>query len=79
MTNADRSPERTPEDNALTPSPHDILLAEQLDMSVEEMYALFDEVNRQIEYEEEEDYEEWPNLTGGDGYTDEGFEESYAG
>ena len=79
MTNSDRSPERTPEEDEVTPSPNDIFLAEQLDMSVEEMYAMFDEINRQIEEEEQQNYEEWPNLGNGHGYTDEGSEESYAG
>lgn len=79
MTNSDRSPERTPEEDEVAASSNDIFLAEQLDMSVEEMYAMFDEINRQIEEEEQQNYEEWPNLGNGHGYTDEGTEESYAG
>lgn len=77
MSRTDKSPERTPETND-APSQSDILLAEQLGMSVYEMYEMFEEVNRQIE-EEQEDYEEWPNLSGNGGYEDEGHEESYAG
>ena len=78
MSRSDQSPERTPENN-ITDSQHqqDIILAHQLGMSVEDMYEMFEEVNRQIE--EEELHNEWPNLTGEGNYTDEGFEESYAG
>lgn len=77
MSRRYKSPERTPETND-GPSQSDILLAEQLGMSVYEMYEMFEEVARQID-EEQEDYEEWPNLGHGHGYTDEGTEESYAG
>ena len=77
MSRSDKSPERTPETND-GPSQSDILLAEQLGMSVYDMYEMFEEVARQID-EEQEDYEEWPNLSGNGGYEDEGHEESYAG
>lgn len=79
MSRRYKSPERTPE-NDTDDEQHqrDILLAEQLGMTVEEMYEMFEEVNRQIE-EEQQSYEEWPNLGHGHGYTDEGTEESYAG
>lgn len=83
MSRTDKSPERTPErtsetNDAISQFQRDILLAEQLGMSVYEMYEMFEEVNRQIE-EEQEEYEEWPNLSGRGGYEDEGREESYAG
>lgn len=79
MSRKDKSPERTPENDIDDEQyQRDILLAQQLSMTVDEMYEMFEEVNRQIE-EEQQEYEEWPNLGNGYGYTDEGAEESYAG
>lgn len=79
MSRRDKSPERTPENDTDDEQyQRDVLLAQQLCMTVDEMYEMFEEVNRQIE-EEQQEYEEWPNLGYGYGYTDEGVEESHAG
>ena len=53
----------------------DIVMADSFDMTIDEMYTMFDEINNREE-EQDEECEEWPFSFSYGNYVDECSEES---
>ena len=62
-------------ENILNTIIDDIVEAAALGMTVDEMYAMYDEINNHDFNNSNDDYEEWPYCLN-NMYTDEGNEES---